>query len=232
MLWPQSSDLSIQSIWWISSVVLDNLIQICRRLIKSISRPTINSSHSIACLRLRRFNPCLLRIIRKETWLLSLTYPQHFFSLTNSPKERRFHPCRKVHHSRNHAYSAMSRSFRKRSVINAVVHVKQNGASCIRTYHTLVLGMLTRQPITFAETTEKTNQDVRRNIFSTCTIFIFLILLYLLQPWLRKKLRYTSHSLEHVSSITYSFSLICLDWVVIADQLRDIMMGSWMYVRC
>ena len=197
MLWPQSSDLSIQSIWWINSVVFDNLIQICRRLIKSFSRPIINSSHPIACLRVRMFNPC-----------------------------------RKVHHSRNHVYSAMSRSLRKRSVINAVAHVKQNGARWIRTYHTLVLGMLTRQPITFAETTEKTNQDVRRNIFSTCTFFIFLILLYLLQPWLRKKLRYTSPLSGHLTSITYSFSLTCLDWVVITDQLRDILVWSWMYVRC
>ena len=200
MLWPQSSDLSIQSIWWINSVVVDNLIQICRRLIKSISRPITNSYHPIACLRVRRFNPC-----------------------------------RKVPQSRNHAYSAMSCSVRKRSVINAVVHVKQNGArqthiNPVRCWW--LTAVLTRQPTKFAETTEKTNQDVRRNIFSTCTFFIFLILLYLLQPWLRKKLRYTSPLSGHLTSITYSFSLTCLDWVVITDQLREIMVWSWMYVRC
>jgi len=174
MLWPQSSDLSIQSIWWINSVVLDNRTQICRRLIKTISRPITNSYHPIACLRVGMFNP----LVRN--------------------------PCRKVHHSRNHVYSAMSCSVRKRSVINAVVHVKQNGARCIHTYHSMVLGMLTRQPIKFAETTEKTNQDVRRNIFSTCTFYTFL-LLHFLQSWLREKLRYTfAH--KHITSIRVNWS--------------------------
>jgi hypothetical protein len=65
----------------------------------------------------------------------------------------------------------------KRSVINAAFNVKQIGAR--HTHGALrkswwIAAMFTRQPIKFAETTEKTNQDVRRNIFSTCTFASFL----------------------------------------------------------
>ena len=69
--------------------------------------------------------------------------------------------------------------------------------------------MTSSQPVHFY--LDLFNSLDHHDIFSTCTFFIFLILLYLLQPWLRKKLRYTFPSSGHLTSITYSFSLTCLD---------------------